>query len=225
MKEEDLGIDVKTGRHVRTLTHAEEVFTGILWEEHVGQENAISADNLALEFAARLEGRHMAWESGWHEFWKRDVRRMHNHLLTMHSHIPILSKAGGGGGYWIAESEQEAEAFYDTFRKRGLTGLVKASRGKQAAMVDMVTQLSFEWEELVDRSGMTGPIRPKVPMPAPIEMVDAFLTRMTRNPEKFADGLRKIGEKFGGVLLPKEKVAALKIKAREFERLVAELGE
>lgn len=222
MKCEDLGIDVRTGRHNRVLTHAETKFLGIIWEKHQGKEFKISATDLAIAYADMMGAR------GCHqpnviEHWKREVRHLQNHLLTEHSQVPILSAAGDGGGYWIAESEGEAAAFYNTFRRRGMTGLVKASRGKQAALVDMVQQLSFEFDELEDKTGFKARIRPVTGMPTPIEVVDAFLGRMLGNPEKFADGLRKIGAKYGSILLPRDRVMAMKRKAAELQEMVANL--
>lgn len=153
----------------------------------------------------------------------RDVRVMQNHLLFDHN-IPVLSQAGYSGGYFMAENEGEAKAFYATFRRRGLTGLVKASRGKQSAMVEMVTQLSFEFDELVDQVERTPRIRPAVGAPMPVEIVDAFLTRMTQNPEKFADDIRKLREKHGAILLPKERVRAMQAQAEKLRVMVASLG-
>jgi hypothetical protein len=218
MKLEALGINPKTGRHRKNpMTLEEQAFLGILWVEHEGKENTISADDLAKAYEWKVR----TWSE--HEKVKREIRYLQNHLLVDHN-IPVLSMAGEGGGYWIAASESEAFEFYDTFRKRGLTGLVKASRGKQSAMVDMVAQLSFEFEDLVDKTGIqTQRIVPKGGTPAPIEVVDAFLERMTRDPAKFADGLRKIGQKYGGVLLPKEKLVALRSEVARVQELVRSL--
>lgn len=232
MKAEDFGIDVRTGYHNKQLTKAESRFVSILWEDHVGRENRLAADHFAVlfsgirttlsvpEFLSILdrEGRREL------ERVKRDLRYLHNHLLREHSNIPVLSKAGNGGGYWIAESEAEAVEFYDTFRKRGLTGLVKASRGKQSATVDLVQQLAFEFDDLVDQVGATPMIRPRAGAPMPVEIVDAFLERMTQNPEKFADGLRKIGDKYGGILLPKEQVTAIQVEVAKLQEMAKDLG-
>lgn len=238
MKAEDLGIDLKTGYHDRRLTTLENRFLGILWENHVGKACKISADHLAVSFdrlkqgitlppaevekiAAELqifkEGRkHL-------DHLKREVRHIYNHLLTCHDHVPILSKAGPDGGYWIAGDEDEAAAFYDTFRQRGITGLVKASRGKRAVLVDMMQQLSFEFEELVDKTELAGQIERRKAAATPVEVVDAFMAKMLKNPEKFADGLRKIGQKYGSVLLPKKQVEALTAKAAELQAIVNSL--
>lgn len=225
MKAEDLGIDLRTGFHDKRLTRAEEKFVGILWINHVGENHKITADDLAIKFALEFADISLSKETPISlNRWKRWVRQMHNHLLRDHASIPVLSKAGSEGGYWIAENEEEAAEFYDTFRKRGLTGLVKASRGKQSAMVDMVAQLSFEFEELVDKTDHTLMIRPKAGLPTPIEVVDSFMERMLQNPDKFADGLRKIGAKYGSVLLPKEKLHTIQSRVSELEALVKGLG-
>ena len=241
MKLEDLGINSRTGYHNQTLTHAENCFLGLLWIDHVGKENKICADELAILFVAAREGRTIpeeqmaAFVKGYRMFsarrlnlLKRDVRRMQNHLLTQHENTPILSKAGNGGGYWIADSEEEAEKFYDSFRQRGLTGLVKASRGKKAVMVEMMTQLSFEFEDLIDQaSGYAEKLRPdKSPRqgaPTAIAVVDAFLGKMLSNPERYTEDLKKIGQKFGSVLLPKKQVAAMQHKAAELQEILTGL--
>ena len=239
MKLEDLGIDSKTGHHNRTLTHAENCFLGLLWIDHVGEDNKIGADELAIRFHYALDDRMISerellimleeWRRARRglDLLKRDVRRMHNHLLTQHEHTPILSKAGYGGGYWVADSEEEAARFYDTFRQRGLTGLIKASRGRKAVMVEMMTQLSFEFEDLIDKREGTEAQRHRGTKgdgaPAAIAVVDAFLERMLRNPERYSADLRKIGAKFGSVLLPKAQVSAMQAKAAELQEILTGL--
>ena len=229
MRLEDLGIDPKTGRHDKRLTQAESKFVGILWVVHVGQDNIISADLLAIQyfvgFGQDVDQFLAGHDRATLEEWKRDIRRMQNHLLMDHDNIPVLSRAGVGGGYWIADSDEEAAQFYDRFRKRGLTGIYKAARGKKAALVDMVQQMTFEFEELQDKTPPLAIKREKAApaLPAPVEVVDAFLSRMLKNPEKFSDGLKMIREKYGSVLMPREHVAALKAKAAELSAMVAGL--
>lgn len=221
MKLEHLGIDPQTFYHRKNpLTPEENGFLGIIWVDHVGQGNAISARDLAKQYVRKVGYGRSGYGS-----WKREIRYMQNHLLFDHN-IPVLSKAGNHGGYWIAETEAEGKAFYNTFRKRGLTGLVKASRGKQSAMVDMVTQLSFKFQELVDKTAGS-PVVHDADVPAPIEVVDTFLGKMLENPEQFSEGLRKIGEKYGSVLVPKDRfdgmIEAIKTKTTELQALAASL--
>jgi len=119
MKLSDLGIR-KDGTHDARLTREENIFLSILWVDHVGEVNAISADELAIIYAQRRQGIYTAGlgskleraelkrllylmrSTNSHrkqlDRWKRDVRHMHNHLLNQHDHVPILSRAGTGGG-------------------------------------------------------------------------------------------------------------------------------
>lgn len=241
MRLEKLGI--RDGMHNAVLTREENIFVSILWVDHVGRQNAISADELAIIFAQRRAGiytagmgsmleraelkrlLHVMESTNSHrkqlDRWKRDVREMYNHLLNRHDHIPILSQAGSGGGYWIAESDAELDVFYDAFRKRGLTGLVKASRGKKAVMADMVSQLSFDFE-LEDRTKLA-PVRPGSDVSLPVQVVDQFLERMLANPERFAGDIRRLSRKFGGVLFSNAEVRTLRHKVRELSDLVAGL--
>lgn len=227
MKLTELGYDLKAGRHDRRLTPAEEKFVGILWVAHVGKDNSISADLLAIQYFVgfkSMEDFLSCYERATLEEWKRDIRHMQNHLLMDHDNIPVLSRAGVGGGYWIADSDEEAAQFYNRFRKRGMTGILKAARGKKAALVDMVQQMTFEFEEMQEAPLQTAIVsRRRMGNAAPVEVVDAFLGRMLKEPEKFSDGLRKIGEKYGSVLMPKAHVAALKAKAAELSAMMAGL--
>jgi len=231
MKLEDLGINPETRRHDKCLTVSENRFLGILWTDHVGTENKITANELAVKFDCAMRGfdvdphaiKSLGKLTPWLDKEKRVVRHMHNHLLTMHDNISILSKAGNGGGYWIAENKAEAIAFYDTFRKRGMTGLVKASRGKKASLIDMMEQVTFEFEDLAGDVGFSADTD-IAGDPAAIAVVDSFLGRMLDNPERFSAGLKKLSKKYGSILLDKTEVAAMKTKAAELSRLVEALG-
>jgi len=225
MRADDLGIDIKTGYHQKNpLTHVENAFLGVLWVDHVGADNKVAANRLTFLFARKLGAMCRLSEM------KREIRYLQNHMLFDHN-IPVLSKAGPDGGYWIAETKAEAEEFYGTFRKRGLTGVVKASRGKQSAMVDMVTQLSFEFDEMLDlASGRpASPAASPGQVAAPIEVVDAFLKKMLKDPERFSEGLKMLGEKYGSVLMPRKRfdamVAELNKKAQEIAGIAASLGQ
>ncbi len=223
MKLEDYGIDPKTKYHNQRLTFAEYKFVSFMWTDHVGEENKISAVRLAILFAGVMIGIEIMRVPKLMAQWKRNVRHMHNHLLTSHQRIPILSKAGNDGGYWIAETDAEAADFYHTFRKRGMTGLVKASRGKQAVMVEMMQQLSFEFEDLADKTGIEMPKQSKKTT-VPVAVVDRFLGKMLEEPEKHAEGLRKISEKYGSVLLPKSHVRQMQAKTDELQKMFSSLA-
>lgn len=235
MNKKNLGYDPKTGRHSQNLTEIENRFLAILWTNHADKNNKISATELAIRFNCAICGFEpdpkilpamIKKASGRKEteLQKRLVRRIQLHLLRMHDNIPVLSKAGYGGGYWIESDEEEAKAFYESFRKRGLTGLIKAARGKKSVLVDMVKQLSFEFEDMVDLSNGSAPrARKAAGTSAPVAVVDAFLEKMLKDPERFSSDLEKIGRKFGSILLPKSRVAEMQKKAAELQELVSSL--
>lgn len=208
------------------LTYAEHAFLDVIWIDHVGKDNRISAEAFARKYAINMDV--YVFTKKTLEGWKRKVRAMQNHLLFNHD-LPVLSRAGNYGGYWIAETSEEGKVFYGSFRKRAMTGMVKASCGKKSAMVDMVTQLSFQFEDLVDKVGPDLARRPGMRGDTPVEIVDAFFRKMTEDPERYADGLRRIGEKYGSVLMPRRRfdqmIAAMKAKTAELQGLVASLEE
>lgn len=230
MERVDLGYDQKTGRHVSLMTTAEARFLSIFWGCHEGRDRAISGDALGaclMRAMGRNEylpvharERYGEWmrrhdPKGLDEA-KRDARTLQNHLLTVHDRISILSAAGPGGGYWISEDAAEAESFYATFRARGLTGLLKAARGKRAILADIVQQLTFEFERQEDFAGASGGTA--------VEIVDRFLSEMTARPEKYADDLRRLSRKHSGILLPPEKAAALRKITAELSEMIAEVN-
>ena len=220
MRRKDYGISLD-GYHNKVPTRAESAFLNILWEDHYGADNKISGEELAGTWALSIEGL-VDWNPVVKSRWMRWTRHMQNHLLCDHD-IQVYSETGGQGGYWFGETEEEAEKFYDTFRRRGLTGLKKAARGRQSVLVGMMRQISFEFDDLDDRTAtVTPPLKPRV-NPTPIAVVDAFLEKMMGEPEKFADDLRKIGSKFGSVLLPKEVVNHALATARELQDILAGL--
>ena len=227
MKFEDLGYCLKTGVHDRRLTRAEGCFVGIVWVDHMGAENKITANEFACAYAYGTDREEINGHPKEIEMWKREIRYMHTHILQKHDDIPVISKAGNDGGYWIAESEEEATGYYYSSRKRGLTGLIKASRAKKAAVVEAVEQLAFEFEDLTDRTPLVtfGELK-RSGGKMPTDIVDALLGKMTQDPEQFADGLRNIREKYfaGGVLLDKTRLAAMRVKTQELSDMVAGLG-
>ena len=87
-------------------------------------------------------------------------------------------------------------------------------------MVDVVQQLTFKFEDLVDKTENAGHIQRAGVMPPTIEVVDALFEKMTQDPDKFADGLRKLGRKYGSVLLPKALVSEISQQATRLQELV-----
>lgn len=222
-----------SGVHVQQpLTHEESIFMGLMWE-HVGLGNKISANELAVRFFTIYRSTEVGSVPQFVETlkqahsnlladWKREIRKMHNHLVMDHD-LPILSAAGYGGGYWMAEHEGEAEDFYNAFKRRGLTGLVKATRGKQASVVELMTQLSFEWGDdlLASTPASDAAAPPSVTMP--IQIVDKFLEQILADPDRYAAGIARLRKKFGQRLIDDEQIQAIKTQVATLTQMAAGL--
>jgi len=228
MKGEDLGYNVKTWVHDRRLTRAESLFLGILWVDHVGKENKIPAKDLAVEYAFCMEGRRLDLDNPYDlpeiEQWKRDVRYLQTHLIEKHDEIPLFSKAGLDGGYWIAADETEVDEYYYPMQQRGVRGIRKAGRAKKTFVVEAVKQLAFDFDRIAgDDRPQAIAERAKTTAP---EIVEVLIETMMQNPEQFAGKLERLREKYfsGGVLLGKDRLAEIRAKARELDGLVSGLG-
>jgi len=225
MKAEDMGVDIETGDHSQAFTEAEATMMEVL-ADHVGKNNKIPAEDLAVQWREHMNYLRVTYSEYQRriDMWKRDVRYLVNHLVIDHDQ-PILSKAGSTGGYWIAESQAEVDEFYETFRRRAMTGLTKAARGKQAVLADMVKQLTFEFEELkTAKPALTTKIKPSVHEPAPVVMVSTFLDKMTKEPERYANELRLLRDKFGKVLLPKEMFGEIQELSQKLSGLLEKVS-
>ncbi|MBN1495918.1 MAG: hypothetical protein JXA07_04060 [Spirochaetes bacterium] len=208
MKNSDLGFDYHGQNHNSALTPMEQSCLSILEERGTGADAAISAIDLVVALGLEEEE-------------KRDVRRLVNHLIIEHS-IPIICRAGSGGGYFLAGNQSEVQEFYETYRKRAMTGLVKASRGKKSAFVEMVTQLTLgfdndEGRDAIEKLRLTPD---KDAVPAWVRVVTQFLDRLADDPQRYADQIRKIQEKYGDIFIPRDKLQQIRRMSNELQQLL-----
>lgn len=229
MYESDLGIN--EGAHNPELTPLERDCLSVLEERGKGAKAAISARAFAAALAIERtttekyhddDGTEQTQRVEWGT---RDLRKLINHLIMTHG-IPIVCKAGTGGGYFLPGSEGEINEFYQTFHRRAMTGLVKASRGKRSAFVEIVTQLSLGFDEPGNRETIEKlRLSPdEDPIPAWVQVVTKFLDRIAEDPRKYAAEIRRIQTTYGDIFVPREKVRLLKEKTAEFQRLLKEIA-
>jgi len=221
MKSEHMGINPETGRHDPGFTWAEATVMEIL-AGYIGKESKIPAYDLMVKFNDEVMASRAVLGDFCPLLESRDIRCLVNHLIIDHDQA-IMSKAGCGGGYWIAGSKEEVDEFYGTFRKRAMTGLTKAARGKKAVMVSIVKQLAFEFEDLktTERPAL---VKPYDYESAPVAVVTAFLDKMTREPEKFDNEIRLLREKFGRVLMPKETFAEIQELSKKLSGMLEKVA-
>ena len=209
----DLGIDKRTGVHSPELTGIESDCVDILQGRGCGRIAAICAADLAARLG--LDG-----ERG-----TRDLRTLVNHLIMTHS-LPIMCEAGGGGGYYLAGDPDETERFKATFRRRAMTGLVKASRGSKAAYVDMMYQYTLGFDDPETHAAIERlRLQPdEDPVPAWVQLVTKLLDRLSSDPKRYAAEIRRLQESHGDIFVPRDKVMTLKEKTAEFQRLLSEIA-
>lgn len=212
MTNSDLGID-KNGGHSTVLTGTEAMCLRILQECGCGRIAAISA----IDLAARL------FRFG--ECGTRNLRTLINHLIMTHG-LPIMCEAGPGGGYYLPADAAEAERFKQTFHRRSMTGLVKASRGSKAAFADMMYQYTLGFDDpamqpVVERLRFL-PDEDKTP--AWVQLITKLLDRVSSDPALYASEIRRIQKAYGDIFVPREKVTMLKQKTAEFQQLLSEIA-
>jgi len=229
MQESDLGII--DGTHNPELTPLERDCLSVLEERGKGVKSAISAKAFAAALSVDRtttekndddDGTEQTEQVAWGT---RNLRKLINHLIMTHG-IPIVCKAGLGGGYFLPGSTLEISEFYQTFHRRAMTGLVKASRGKRSAFVEIVTQLSLGFDEPGNREIIEKlRLHPdEDTVPAWVQVVTKLLDRIAEDPQKYAGEIRRIQSTYGDIFVPREKVRLLKEKTAEFQRLLREIA-
>jgi len=214
----NLGID-KNGVHTMELTQLERDCLDILQARGSGKDSAISATELTAALGLDGDGSEKSLDAG-----KRNLRVVINHLIITHS-LPIMCEAGFGGGYYIAGEAAETERFKQTFHRRAMTGLVKASRGSKAAYVDMMFQYTLGFDDpetraAIERLNMAAS---DDPVPAWVQLVTKLLDKMSADPQRYAAEIRRIQATYGEIFVPREKVRQLKEKTAEFQKLLSEI--
>jgi len=232
MNQSDLGIRLRQSfggepghegsPHQATLTDLEKKCVDTLEARGRGIDCAYPARDLAYRLNLDVD------ESGdlqTEDYAKRNLRELINHLIISHN-IPIICRAGPGGGYFLPDSEAEVEEFYRSFHRRAMTGLVKASRGKKAAFVDIVGQLSFAFDSAegaaaIERLSLTPDADP---VPAWVQLVTRFLDKISAEPDRYAAEIRRIQGAYGDIFVPLETVRELKSKTAELQDLLARIA-
>lgn len=216
MQDKDLGII--NGKHEPVLTQVEAKCVAILRTMGSGRESAIPAERLALNIFG-------SWDLTASDEPLRDLRRLVNHLIITHSQ-PIISKAGKGGGYYLPATEEEILEYYNAFHKRAMTGLLKASRGKKSAFIELVGQLAFGFDspetlEVIENLDLT----PEAdPVPAFVGIITQGLERLAADPQRYAAEIRQIQKAHGEIFVPREKVTALRDMTQKIGELLKEIA-
>jgi hypothetical protein len=211
----DLGI-TEDGQHTMTLTVVEERCLDILQRQGQGRGSAIPAKVLAR------------WIFQAHDLEQdmRNLRELINHLIFTHL-LPICSMPGNGGGYWLPESPDEEAAVYEARRKRALTGLLKMARGRKAAYVETLEQLTLWFDDPVGADVIERlRLAPEEGsgMPAWMHLITKFLNKIDADPQRYAAEIRALQRTYGNIFVPRSTISQLRDKVREAEALLKEIA-
>lgn len=103
-------------------------------QEHVGEENAISQEELLKEMRGHFE--HVS---------NRDMRDQIMYLrFNVFAGAWICSKTSTGGGYYIAADDAELKKYYDSEKKRALMIISKIEKQIRRASPVLAGQLGMK---------------------------------------------------------------------------------
>ena len=176
---------------------------------HKGRASAIKGRDLVKELDEALGaedelGRYQAvLTSGEQRTREREVRKTVNHLIFDFG-IPVLSDARG---YYLVGSQEELEAATATLKSHALHELWKVSMLLKIAPADLIGQLTFDWleglgEDHVPDNGEEG-------LPSHLVAITSILGRYKDDPEKYAEELKVLQEKYSPLFLSRADAAEL----------------
>lgn len=160
-------------------------------DNHKGAENVIAGKKLANLV----------------ELCERRLRERINHLIIEHL-IPIGTCARHKySGYFLIATKEERLEFRNTFRKRGITGLIKAARVDKSSLLETSLQLTLDHY-------LTG------------EKIPGFGAAMSKmlgiirsDPEKYADEINAFQADAAPLLVDRARMAEINQKSKELQRL------
>lgn len=176
-----------------------------------GHAGVLSSNALARAIfsgLSELDGLSAAEKAYRMESCKRRVRTAVNRLIIVHG-VPIMCRAGTGGGYYLPATTADVEENHGAFHKRAMTGLIKASRGRKAAYADAMVQLTlgFESEAEAYREMVTGTSAPaEVGPPAWVSVVSGLLQQVKGDPARYAAEIKRIQDEFGDIFVRRERL-------------------
>jgi len=170
-------------------------------ENHKGRKNAIKGRKLAYRLFGLVSDETQPAARERYRNYERKLRLL-IHDLMFDFGIPIV---GDYRGYYLVEEIDEVEAAAATLRKHGIAELVHAAMLKKIAPAELVGQLVFEFgphpSPLPEGEGTDAS-----PLPAHLTAITTILGEYQRDPEKYAEEIRRVQEKFSPMFIGREDV-------------------
>lgn len=147
-----------------------------IMENHKGISQAISMTQLA----------------GFTGIGERRLRGIINHLILTHS-IPILSSTQRRvSGYYLCRDKDEVHRFNRAFKKRAITGLLKAASVNSSSLLEVANRLALDYY----RSHSTKSQK----VPGMARVVSRYLEHIKKNPRLYQEEIGQLRKVFQGIL-------------------------
>lgn len=119
---------------------------------------------------------------------QRRLRGIINHLILTHS-VPILSSTQRRvSGYYLCREKEEVHRFNRAFKRRAVTGLLKAASVNKSSLLEVANRLAFDYYRAHSHDTEK--------VPGMFNVVSRYLQHIRENPELYQKEIRQLKEDF-----------------------------
>ena len=147
-----------------------------IMENHVGASQAISMAQLA-----DLTG-----------IGQRRLRGIINHLILNHSAPIISSTQRRVSGYYLCREKGEVHRFNRAFKRRAITGLLKAASVNRSSLLEVANKLAFDYYRMHSAQSQK--------IPGMMSVVSRYLQYIKENPKLYQKEIKRLKEDFQKIL-------------------------
>ncbi len=145
-----------------------------IMENHKGVSQAISMKDLAALT----------------DIGQRRLRGVINHLILTHS-VPVLSSTQRSvSGYYLCRDNDEVHRFNRAFKRRAVTGLLKAASVNRSSLLEVANRLAFDYYQAHSAEKIPGMVK----------VVSRYLQHIKENPKLYQKEIQQLRDDFQAIL-------------------------
>ena len=119
---------------------------------------------------------------------QRHLRGIINHLILTHS-VPVLSSTQRRvSGYYLCREKEEVHRFNRAFKRRAVTGLLKAASVNRSSLLEVANRLAFDYYQAHSAESKK--------IPGMVNVVCRYLRHIKKNPKLYQKEIRQLKEDF-----------------------------
>jgi len=123
---------------------------------------------------------------------QRRLRGIINHLILTHA-VPILSSTQRSvSGYYLCREKNEVQRFNRAFKKRAITGLLKAASVNRSSLLEVANRLAFDYYRVQTKKSEK--------IPGMTKVVNRYLQHIKANPKLYQREIQQLKEDFQRIL-------------------------